>query len=249
MPTPVPTPGSQVMLPPTVVPYLAAWWDAADDSTVTLNSGNVSQLRDKSGLGNHLSQATANNQPLYGRGAINGRNALTFSTTNHRLISSSFTVSKPCVFSVWRVRSGYSAGVSKAPIIWDTFSAGNRCVHYVQENSSTAILYAKDDGGSGKVASSSVVFGRTYVSFCASAANVGHSLFLNGVKGIDATAGTTGFSGISLGNLRGNPSPGAPNYNFDGQLCEFIVYSQPPSDAHRIGIERYLGAKWGAVVA
>ena len=44
---------------------LVMWLDAADDTTFSYSSGTVvSQWRDKSGLNNHVSQATVANQPM-----------------------------------------------------------------------------------------------------------------------------------------------------------------------------------------
>jgi hypothetical protein len=244
MPTPVPTPSSVLPLLPSLAVGLLAWWDAADESTVTLNGGNVSRLSDKSGNGLHLTQTTATNQPAYSRNAINGRNAMTWSTTNHRLTNSSITVAAPTVFSVFRVRAGYSPALAKGPIVWDTLPGGNRFVHYVRENSSTILDFGREDGIASKVASHNISFGTTVVTACV-ALPVGHWLFSGGVRRGAATAGANGFGGISVGNLRGLPNPGAPNYNFDGQICEIIVYSAALSDAQRLGVERYLAAKWG----
>jgi hypothetical protein len=51
------------------------WLDAADASTIVLNGSTVSQWSDKSGNGRHAVQATAANQPAWGR----GRNLLLWS--------------------------------------------------------------------------------------------------------------------------------------------------------------------------
>ncbi|MFM5961228.1 MAG: hypothetical protein ACKOQ2_29440, partial [Dolichospermum sp.] len=50
----------------------ALWLDAADASTIILNGSTVSQWRDKSGNGRHVSQATAANQPLFVTNQLNG---------------------------------------------------------------------------------------------------------------------------------------------------------------------------------
>jgi hypothetical protein len=52
---------------------LRLWLDADDASTISLNGSRVSQWRDKSGLSNHMNQATAINQPLYQLASVNGR--------------------------------------------------------------------------------------------------------------------------------------------------------------------------------
>lgn len=52
---------------------LYAWYDFSDSSTITLNSGNISQITDKSGNGKTLTQATALNQPTFTANAQNGK--------------------------------------------------------------------------------------------------------------------------------------------------------------------------------
>lgn len=44
---------------------LALWLDADDFSTITLNGSTVSQWRDKSGNGRHVSQNNASAQPEF----------------------------------------------------------------------------------------------------------------------------------------------------------------------------------------
>jgi len=56
----------------------ALWLDAADASTITTDSGAVSEWRDKSGNARNLGQATPANRPAYTEAAINGRDAITF---------------------------------------------------------------------------------------------------------------------------------------------------------------------------
>ncbi|MFM6201253.1 MAG: hypothetical protein ACKPE1_19315, partial [Dolichospermum sp.] len=56
----------------------ALWLDAADSSTIILNGATVSQWRDKSGNGRHISQGTAANQPTYTANGLNGKPVLTF---------------------------------------------------------------------------------------------------------------------------------------------------------------------------
>jgi len=54
------------------------WFDAADASTVTTVSGNVSQWNDKSGNGRNMSEAT--NRPAYSIEQRNGLNTITYGT-------------------------------------------------------------------------------------------------------------------------------------------------------------------------
>jgi hypothetical protein len=54
-----------VGLNPTSFSGLNFWIDAADSSSVTLSSGNVSQINDKSGNNYNVTQATSGSQPAY----------------------------------------------------------------------------------------------------------------------------------------------------------------------------------------
>jgi hypothetical protein len=65
----------------------ALWLDAADASTITESSGAVSEWRDKSGNGYHVSQGTSSNQPATGTNTLNGINVLTFDGSNDILVS------------------------------------------------------------------------------------------------------------------------------------------------------------------
>jgi hypothetical protein len=64
---------------PRRIPGLAAWYDAADADSITLDAGRVSQWSDKSGNARHATNGTAGTtQPSYTVGGRNGLNMLTF---------------------------------------------------------------------------------------------------------------------------------------------------------------------------
>ena len=63
-------------LPVTDEPLL--WLDASDENTLSLDGDAVTQWSDKSGKGNHATQASATEQPTLIPGAINGKPALDF---------------------------------------------------------------------------------------------------------------------------------------------------------------------------
>lgn len=60
---------------------LVSWWDASDSSTVTLNSGRVSEFRNKVTGSPAMTQATAANQPLYVTAGRNGKNTVHLDST------------------------------------------------------------------------------------------------------------------------------------------------------------------------
>ena len=72
---------------------LEAWWDASDATTVTLDSGRVSELADKSGNGRDAVNATTGTtQPTYETAARNGLNVVRFdAASTQRLTVASST--------------------------------------------------------------------------------------------------------------------------------------------------------------
>jgi hypothetical protein len=62
---------------------LESWWDAADAASVTLDSGRVSQLADKSGKGRHATNTTSGStQPTYVTAGRNGLNVARFAAAS-----------------------------------------------------------------------------------------------------------------------------------------------------------------------
>ena len=68
---------------PRRIPGLESWWDAADAASVTLDSGRVSQLADKSGKGRHAANTTSGStQPTYETAVRNGLNVARFAAAS-----------------------------------------------------------------------------------------------------------------------------------------------------------------------
>jgi hypothetical protein len=68
---------------PRSIPGLAAWYDAADSASITLDAGRVSQWSDKSGNARHATNTTSGStQPSYTTAGRNGLNTLTFAAAS-----------------------------------------------------------------------------------------------------------------------------------------------------------------------
>lgn len=68
---------------PLTLEGLEAWWDFADSSTVTLDSGRVAAVADKSGRGRAAAnEASGSTQPDYVTKAQNGRNVARFAAAS-----------------------------------------------------------------------------------------------------------------------------------------------------------------------
>jgi hypothetical protein len=223
---------------------LSLWLDASDSASVTTVSGSVSQWSDKSGNGNHVTQSDSGSRPPYETAPVNGLNAIYFGgpSTTHRLTRSSFSVATPTVFTVFKLNSSYN--IATTTVLWDTFTSDRAAAGVSDQNSGLFSFQRSDVTNAKAITGSALSKNKAYVTACVSDAT-GHQVWLNGVKGSDATAGTTGFTGMSIGNLRGSPSPIAAEYTFYGHICEMIVYSSKKTDSERAGIEAYLTKKWG----
>lgn len=68
--------GRKLWTPAALGSLLALWLDVDDSSTITLNGSTVSEWRDKSGNGRHVSQSTAANQPTYSATGMVGKPTL-----------------------------------------------------------------------------------------------------------------------------------------------------------------------------
>jgi hypothetical protein len=77
---------------PTEIPGLAAWYDAADSASITLDAGRVSQWSDKSGNARHATNTTSGStQPSYTTAGRNGLNVLTFAAASVQRLTVSGT--------------------------------------------------------------------------------------------------------------------------------------------------------------
>lgn len=94
---------------------LAVWYDPSDATTVTLNSGNVSSLADKSGNGITASQATALRQIPYSIAGKNGLNVLAPTGTQYLAATLSSTPAAMTVVVAGVATNGGPTGVGR---IW-----------------------------------------------------------------------------------------------------------------------------------
>ncbi|MCK5021192.1 MAG: hypothetical protein KAS32_29550, partial [Candidatus Peribacteraceae bacterium] len=68
--------GSQLWTPANTI--MEGWWDASDLSTITVDTGGVSQLNDKSGNDQHLTQPLESARPATGTHTLNDLNMFFF---------------------------------------------------------------------------------------------------------------------------------------------------------------------------
>ena len=210
------------------------WLDAFDSSSVTVSGTNVISVRDKSGKGVVLSNATGYTYP---NNTFNGTypsflpSDVTTINGAHTLgVNTSFAVSTPftVVFVAKRVFTGDNGGTfildsggpsgANRAYIWDP--AGNFTWYVVTLTISTVTS-----------PTSSVIVTELGTS---------PTFFANGTNALSASSSTNFTTGgITVGNRF------TLNNGFPGHICEFIIYSASLTTPDRQQVEGYLAWKWG----
>jgi hypothetical protein len=255
---------------PNNISGLYLWLDASDASSVTLNSGNVSEWRDLSGGGRHFEQASASGRPQYTSGGQNGLNCLTF-TGSQWMVSSAASSSweflhdgtfQYDIFWVWKSQAGSTT-------LRTLLATGG-------SNRNTRSMYAWHDFRSGKsevlaeVLAVSAVPAEQSIGIRFVAGQAADVIAVGRLSG-DLTNSTAAArmtlvsgstAGAVIGNWSGAPSSGPPSMNltigslsvasavfgFAGVLCEILMYRSVSamSAADRTRATQYLTQKWGA---
>ena len=248
---------------------LYLWLNGSDSSSVTLNSGNVSEWRDLSGGGRHFTQATSAAQPVYTTAGQNGKNCLTFDASR-RLLSSSaastwaflhdgtlrydvFVVCKTSAASTTLraiLATGSSARNTRSFFLWHDHRTG-------QNNSVFSEVTSIGAGNAGYLAGetiaaqSSGVTRRIRMSGDLVNATVATRL-VGQVGSTDGTSDTAATGTASAGDpsstlVIGSLNPTSQSFGFSGDICEIIIFSRATNltTAEQASIDSYLNTKWG----
>lgn len=219
---------------PRSIAGLAMWFDAADASSVTLNSGNVSQWNDKSGNGRHATQGTALNQPTYTQAIQNGRAGIIFpASTWLRTSGPTFTIAQPATFfAAFRMFNG-------ALSQWALFDGINTRMHLYGNNQTTGQMFAGSNGTAQAFSVGSNFVGLMNFNGASSQMAWNSRTFIS--------AGNPGASDLSL-----QMNIGANNGNatsFGGYIFELGMYPKTLSASEASAVALYLSAKWGVTVS
>ncbi len=219
----------------------ALWLDAADASTVTTVSGNVSQWGDKSGNGRNATQETSANRPALTAAALNNKDVLTFASGNFLRVTHQWANSAFSFFTVFK------------------FSSGGFPAFYAENSGSTAGYLALGMDGSNPrqlaisrtgqaTSSTNLTPGTTtsrvsaYVSTGISSGNVSVSIFMDGTQASSAVSLTSLLSNNE--SLIGASRNGLQDL-YSGTIAEIVLVSEVVSTNTRQKVEGYLAHKWG----
>lgn len=215
------------------------WYDAADATTLTASSGEVSQWQDKSGNSLHLIQGNAAYRPTTGS-LINGRNALDFTYDEMTTTSNPFgaTVSNALVIAVHKVDSIQQGALFS---LTGTLDVANRWSSHFPWADGNVYFDCGDVAVPNRIsASSGVSEGNVLLSsfYCSTGANV-QQVHKNGSLLI---GDSSGHSVATTGNIHVG---GIDGLSQDTTIGEFIIINGTVDATNREKLEGYLAHKWG----
>lgn len=210
------------------------WLDSSDLTTITKDGGNlVSQWNDKSGEGNHVTQATGTNQPLWVDAVRNGKAIIRFDGVDNYMQKTTFaggSLQPKTIFIVTTTPA--DSGIAR--YLFDGGGAATRTAIYSDDtnmNMSTdfasTLSYAKPVDGTWK--------------YWTGKYNGASSDFReNATSKATGATGATAMDGITL----------ATRYNFTTSfanidIAEILIYDTSLSAGDITSIESYLASKWG----
>jgi hypothetical protein len=244
----------------------ALWLDANDLSTISVATG-ISEWRDKSGNGRHVSQATGGTQPTFTRNGLNGLPVLSFNGSQY--------LTSPASVSTWNFL--HNTNGSTVIAVWKAGNVSDPNAFYallgtnggLSANTGYYIIY--DDRVSSLrnnvavVQISRGISGQAAVSY-ATADNVHPAntpvIISHVADPNNGTAANRSFLRINQSLTQGNTATNVPvstNASFAlqigacgnnqipmvGYIAEIVVFNSIVNDRVRQQVEGYLAHKWG----
>jgi len=188
-------------------------------------NGFVTAWYDQSTNGNNATQTTAGNQPRIVNGGVvevvNGKSALNWTNGLNQRLTVNFT-NIPQPISFFSVSKLSAATGINASTIFDSFNNIQFILYHrgTNEFPNNNFLFAA--GLSSVNAGVSVANQKNYNGI----ANGASSSIYDSNTALNAqfNSGVNNLSGLSVGNLRGNPNPVVGGYDWSGQIQELIIY-------------------------
>ncbi len=242
----------------------ALWLDASDASTVTVESGAVSEWRDKSGNSRNATQGTAANRPAYTSAGQNGLNVLTLDGSNdsmalgsdlslgtvHTVIVAAKNSSTITTATSSQMLLSGGAYVSSSTSEW-VFGAGSLTGNLTDERLYSLVI--ADSSGAASVfgygKTNADVSGGLIVSESFTTTGNAFTGRLNGSADYATASIAGGFSSTSARYptvARGIGYRYSNNASFwNGQIWEIVLTASALSLSDTQRIEGYLAHKWG----
>jgi hypothetical protein len=238
---------------PTDIAGCDLWLDASDSSTLfnattggstPADNESVARWEDKSANANHATQTNASFRPDRRVSEVNGLDTIDFDGGNDELIGASDLTSRQsdaktvfvvvaadvtgilipfCLYNNIGTSSGQTGAI--------TIEIGYRCITYTWLSSTPV-----STTGASMISLTQASTGDLHAAV---------SMWLDGTS-VTRTTGTDGtLSDLSNPYVVGESGTGG---NYDGDLCEIIVYDTELSTTDRETVETYLANKWGITI-
>lgn len=222
---------------------LQLWLDASDITPVADGTA-IATWSDASGNANHVSNATAAEQPDYYATAMNGKPALRFTLGDFYATASTTAVDLPGAFSVFVVVKFSS--VARAADQQNTIISKDYTRYEFTEYQSQQAGHIGGTSGPNSAASTLAAATPYILEWHRDAANA-VTLRRNGTStatGTNAGSATGGFA------LHIGARPGAGNaLRLGADLAEVVIYNQFRSTAEQTDVRSHLATKYGITVA
>ena len=228
------------------------WLDAADASTITLDSGAVSQWADKSGNSRHATQGTSSARPTVAPAALNGLNVLTFDGIND-FLSLGTALGRPqkyTILSVHRITKSLSASQAIIASGASTGASASACATIASEAGGQGDCFWNYGNGTAYrwgYATGAITI-NTFMQHCLRHVNgvQNESVYKNGsLITNNYLAGTATAVGGAAQPWSVGRFGDYTGWYLGGNIAEIVVLLSAASTADRQKIEGYLAHKWG----
>jgi hypothetical protein len=243
---------------PRSISGLGMWLDASVTSSLTLNGNTVSEWRDLSGNGRHVSQATAAAQPDAAGRTQNGRRVIDFDGGDFLLgNAASLTTLRNVPAATACIAARFDQTARNGALFNFATSTGSAIARFqMGQNSTVGGTYAGGRRLDADSFASAFFADNTNAQVLTGIADYANSdVFIYSAGTLQASntsfqtngnTENTSHSSVSLGNNSNNLIGSQAH---DGWIGELLVWPRVLTDAERQRVERYLGRKWGITVA
>lgn len=211
----------------------AAWYDAADTSTITLSGSDVTGWADKAKMGNDLTAHGV--APTYTSRKINNITCVEFNGTTQAMKSNLTASDNTATYFV-------VALLDTSAAVRDIYGGllGNTFVAYCDASNNIQLELQLSFGffTTSLKPTNGVAFAMTNV--LNSGVSNGTIVTLNGVTQTTTNTYTATASTLTLGGYGAGPSS-----FWDGLIGEFLMYPTVLSAPDQVRVETYLKSKWG----
>ena len=221
------------------VPYV---WYNNDLTTITKTLDRVSEWRDSSGNGRHLTQANGGSQPLWVDSLLNGQGGINFDgASTAKFLSTTFATDLTGVVDVFFVGRMLTAP-STFPYYFGGVVANKRIIQYWFSNN--MFLVTTDPSGTAnpiakaQTIPTGFIFMNPTFNSTNSQYRENRNLLSSGLALRSVVA-----SGLRFGAGEGTTIDAQTRLN--GTIMEFVAYNRKVTDNERIAINDYFMSKYG----